>query len=64
MGFDEKSDKAGEENEEHYKSEGETLSRQVSESSICAPEEEDDEGSKIQLGPQCTLKEHLEKDKV
>lgn len=41
------------------------LSRKLSETSICAPEEdEDEEGRKIELGPQCTLKEQLEKDKV
>ncbi|XP_027368628.1 rho GDP-dissociation inhibitor 1-like [Abrus precatorius] len=56
--------KAAEEHEEHYKSEGEPLSRQVSETSIYATEEEEDEvGAKIELGPQCTIKEHLEKDK-
>lgn len=41
------------------------LSRKMSESSICATEEEDDEdGRKIELGPQYTLKELNEKDKV
>ncbi|KAJ1383886.1 Rho protein GDP-dissociation inhibitor [Sesbania bispinosa] len=61
----EKSERSTEEHEETYKSEGEPLSRQVSESSVYATDidEEDDVGSKIQLGPQCTLKEHLEKDK-
>ncbi|XP_023519746.1 rho GDP-dissociation inhibitor 1-like isoform X1 [Cucurbita pepo subsp. pepo] len=40
------------------------LSRKMSESSICATEEEDDEdGRKIELGPQYTLKELNEKDK-
>ncbi|KAJ7946374.1 rho GDP-dissociation inhibitor 1 [Quillaja saponaria] len=40
------------------------LGRQKSETSIYATEdEEDDEGRKIELGPQCTLKEQLEKDK-
>ncbi|EEF41793.1 Rho GDP-dissociation inhibitor, putative [Ricinus communis] len=41
------------------------LSRQMSESSIYATdqEEEDDEERKIELGPQYTLKEQLEKDK-
>lgn len=41
------------------------LSRKMSEASICAAEDdEDEEGRKIELGPQCTLKEQLEKDKV
>lgn len=41
------------------------LSRKMSETSICAAEDdEDEEGRKIELGPQCTLKEQLEKDKV
>ena len=68
MGFDENKEtgeKSDHANEEHYKSEGEPLSRHVNESSIHATEDEEDEvGSKLQLGPQCTLKEHLEKDKV
>ncbi|XP_061340779.1 rho GDP-dissociation inhibitor 1-like [Gastrolobium bilobum] len=43
---------------------GGTLSRYRSESSIAATEDEDDdEDRKIELGPQCTLKEQLEKDK-
>ncbi|XP_057439780.1 rho GDP-dissociation inhibitor 1 [Lotus japonicus] len=66
MGFDDEK-KAGEENEEHHhrRSESEPpLSRHASESSIYATEDDDDEvASRIQLGPQCTLKEHLEKDK-
>ncbi|KAG8642132.1 rho GDP-dissociation inhibitor 1 [Manihot esculenta] len=40
--------------------------RQMSESSMDATDhddEDDEEGNKIQLGPQCTLKEQLEKDK-
>lgn len=41
------------------------MSRKMSETSICATEEEDDEdGRKIELGPQYTLKELNEKDKV
>ena len=45
---------------------GGTLSRYRSESSIAATEDEDDddEERKIELGPQYTLKEQLEKDKV
>lgn len=43
----------------------ESLGRQMSESSICATEdEEEDDDSKLHLGPQYTIKEHLEKDKV
>ncbi|GAV74608.1 LOW QUALITY PROTEIN: Rho_GDI domain-containing protein, partial [Cephalotus follicularis] len=43
----------------------ERLGRQMSETSLYTDQEEDDEAaaSKIQLGPQCTVKEHLEKDK-
>ncbi|CAK9311708.1 unnamed protein product [Citrullus colocynthis] len=76
MGFDEK-DKDGKEEDsspqvsEPKKAEDEEevdapsgLSRKMSESSICATEEEDDEdGRKIELGPQYTLKELNEKDK-
>jgi Rho GDP-dissociation inhibitor len=42
------------------------LVRRMSESSIYATdqEDEDDEGRKIELGPQYTLKEQFEKDKV
>ncbi|XP_058728093.1 rho GDP-dissociation inhibitor 1-like [Vicia villosa] len=44
--------------------EGGTLSRYMSEGSVAATEEEEeDEDRKIELGPQCTLKEQLEKDK-
>ncbi|MED6205329.1 Rab GDP dissociation inhibitor alpha [Stylosanthes scabra] len=53
-------------NEENEKSDGEPLSRQMSESSTvyATDQEEDDEfASKLQLGPQTTLKEQLEKDK-
>ncbi|GLT69112.1 hypothetical protein SLA2020_412880 [Shorea laevis] len=40
------------------------LSRKMSDGSLCATEDEDDdEERKIELGPQCTLKEQLEKDK-
>ena len=42
---------------------GDMLSRQPSESSCYATEEEE-EASHIQVGPKCTIKEHLEKDKV
>ncbi|CAL0325869.1 unnamed protein product [Lupinus luteus] len=41
-----------------------SLSRKMSESSIAVTEEEDDDvDRKIELGPQCTLKQQLEKDK-
>lgn len=42
------------------------IGRQTSETSLYATdqEDEDDEGNKLQLGPQFTLKEQLEKDKV
>lgn len=51
--------------EESGGEEGGTLSRYKSESSVAATEDEDDdEERKIELGPQCTLKEQLEKDKV
>ncbi|CAN8260085.1 unnamed protein product [Cochlearia groenlandica] len=40
-----------------------SLGRQMSESSIYATEEEEDDDSKLQLGPQYTIKEHLDKDK-
>lgn len=39
------------------------ISRKNSDGSIVTEEEEDDEEKKIELGPQCTLKEQLEKDK-
>lgn len=44
---------------------GGRVSRQISESSLYTTEDEDDDDleSKIQLGPQCTLKELSEKDK-
>lgn len=52
--------------EEESGDEGRTtsLSRKMSESSIAVTEdEEDDLDRKIELGPQCSLKEQLEKDK-
>lgn len=59
MGFDDKD--APESGDER----GSNLSRHVSEGSIAVTEEEDDEvDRRIDLGPQCTLKEQLEKDKV
>ncbi|KAF7826993.1 rho GDP-dissociation inhibitor 1 isoform X2 [Senna tora] len=55
MGLDEEKEATtGGENEEHNKSE----------SSFCVTENEDDEdGAKLELGPPCSLKEQLEKDK-
>ena len=41
----------------------ERLSRQPSEASLYATEEEEEEAH-LQLGPKCSIKEHLEKDKV
>lgn len=68
MGFDDNV-KSNEEDtskvEESGDEEGGTLSRYMSESSVAATEDEDDDDDrKIELGPQCTLKEQLEKDKV
>lgn len=43
------------------------VSRQMSESSIYTTDQEEDDdetNNKIELGPQCTLKEQFEKDKV
>ncbi|KAK2652834.1 hypothetical protein Ddye_012690 [Dipteronia dyeriana] len=52
-------------NEENIEStNGGRISRQTSENSICATEEEEDDvDRKIELGPQYTLKEQFEKDK-
>ncbi|XP_057960736.1 rho GDP-dissociation inhibitor 1-like [Malania oleifera] len=50
----------------HHDPAGERLSRKMSESSIYATDEDEDveeDERKIQLGPQYTLKEQLEKDK-
>ncbi|XP_014517791.1 rho GDP-dissociation inhibitor 1 isoform X1 [Vigna radiata var. radiata] len=57
--------KAGTDHEESADEGGGTLSRYRSESSVAATteDEDDDEERKIELGPQCTLKEQLEKDK-
>ncbi|CAN6574161.1 unnamed protein product [Malus baccata var. baccata] len=67
MGGGEKSDKeTRKENQGDTDNEGvEGIGRQMSETSVSAAEEEEDEegSSKIQLGPQCTLKEQIEKDK-
>ena len=72
MGFDEnkeegeKSTREIEEVKQEGDDEGGKISRQMSEASLYTTdqEEEDDERSKLQLGPQYTLKEQLEKDKV
>ncbi|KAK4371563.1 hypothetical protein RND71_011038 [Anisodus tanguticus] len=50
---------------EHEVSENSKVSRQMSESSMYTTEDddEDENTNKIELGPQCTLKEQFEKDK-
>lgn len=54
-----------EENVEDSGRVGGSISRQASESSISATEDdEEDEDRSIELGPQFTLKEQFEKDKV
>ncbi|KAL5700145.1 Rab GDP dissociation inhibitor alpha [Ranunculus cassubicifolius] len=70
MGFDDKNISSEEENLKNNSNEvdeqdDEKLSRQMSEASVYADdhEDEDDDDRKIELGPQCTLKEQLEKDK-
>ncbi|EEF30098.1 rho GDP-dissociation inhibitor 1 isoform X2 [Ricinus communis] len=62
---EEKSETSHEHLEEGDSAAGEKYARQMSETDLSVNEEdEDEEGShKIELGPQCTLKEHLEKDK-
>lgn len=68
MGGGEKSDKEKVEDnrEDNDNVAGEGIPRQMSETSVSAAEDDDDEenSNKIQLGPQCTLKEQIEKDKV
>jgi len=71
MGFDEnkeggeKSTRETVEANREADGEGKRMSRQMSETSVySAEEEEDDEGNKLELGPQYTLKQQLEKDKV
>lgn len=66
MGGGQKSDKEKVEEEETDNEAGEGITRQMSETSVSAAEDDDDEenSNKIQLGPQCTLKEQIEKDKV
>ncbi|KAL6143989.1 hypothetical protein ACLB2K_054684 [Fragaria x ananassa] len=65
MGGGQKSDKEKVEEEETDNEAGEGITRQMSETSVSAAEDDDDEenSNKIQLGPQCTLKEQIEKDK-
>lgn len=67
MGGGKKSDQETEkENQDDTDNETvEGIGRQMSEASVSAAEEEEDEegSNKIQLGPQCTLKEQIEKDK-
>ncbi|KAG6572250.1 Rho GDP-dissociation inhibitor 1, partial [Cucurbita argyrosperma subsp. sororia] len=64
MGFDENREE-GDTLDSHGKgNEDEKIGDQMSENSVYATEDEgDDEGTKIELGPQLTLKEELEKDK-
>ncbi|KAL0300874.1 UNVERIFIED_CONTAM: Rho GDP-dissociation inhibitor 1 [Sesamum radiatum] len=67
MGFDENKAEGSETNKDHESgadNEG-SISRKMSEASLYTTEDEDDEDTetKIQLGPQCTLKELSEKDK-
>ncbi|XP_022716197.1 rho GDP-dissociation inhibitor 1-like isoform X1 [Durio zibethinus] len=51
-------------NEENVEENHAEINRKASESSLCPTEDEyDDEERKIELGPQCTLKEQFEKDK-
>lgn len=67
MGFDDNKNKEGGDDENTSRTDDEavgSLGRQMSEASLCATEEEEDDDSKLQLGPQYTIKEHLEKDKV
>ncbi|KAL0321087.1 UNVERIFIED_CONTAM: Rho GDP-dissociation inhibitor 1 [Sesamum radiatum] len=67
MGFDENKAEGSEANKDHESggdNEG-SISRKMSDTSLYTTEDEDDEDTetKIQLGPQCTLKELSEKDK-
>ncbi|GKE15357.1 ribonuclease H-like domain-containing protein [Tanacetum coccineum] len=59
MGFEDK-EKSGDEKDKNG-----NMKRNESEASLCETEDEgeDAEGNKIELGPQCTLKEQFEKDK-
>lgn len=57
--------KTATDHEESGDERGTSLSRHMSESSVAATEDDDDDvEKKIDLGPQFTLKEQLEKDKV
>lgn len=61
----EKTSPDGEEEHQHDEPKTGGISRQMSDGSVCpTEEEEEDEERKIELGPQYTLKEQLEKDKV
>ena len=69
MGLDENKEGGGERSGvQDSGDESEGLKRSMSESSFYATEDEDEDeegnNSKIQLGPQCTLKEQFEQDKV
>ncbi|XP_051134008.1 rho GDP-dissociation inhibitor 1-like [Andrographis paniculata] len=63
MGGGEEGKKIGGNESENESETGGVISRNMSESSLGATEDEDDVESKIQLGPQVTLKELSEKDK-
>lgn len=67
MGFEEKKEgeKSGHEESGDEKENHGNMKRVESEPSLCETEDEgeDAEGNKIQVGPQCTLKEQFEKDK-
>nr|XP_043628638.1 rho GDP-dissociation inhibitor 1-like isoform X2 [Erigeron canadensis] len=67
MGFEEKKEgeKSGHDESGNEKQNDGNLKRVESKSSLYETEDdgEDAEGNNIQLGPQCTLKEHFEKDK-
>ncbi|KAG6589120.1 Rho GDP-dissociation inhibitor 1, partial [Cucurbita argyrosperma subsp. sororia] len=64
MGFDENREEGDTLDNHGNENEAEKISSQMNEASLYATEDEtDDEGSKIELGPQRTLKEELEKDK-
>lgn len=68
MGFEEnkEGEKSGFEDSGDEKENHGNMKRVESESSLYETEDdgEDAEGNKIELGPQCTLKEQFEKDKV
>ena len=72
MGFDHEkentiNDWKGKKHEDHGHHEAKKIEKQMSEASLSATDQEDQEdedSNKLQLGPQYTLKEQIEKDKV